>query len=390
MQLASRMSKIKPSATLSINAKALDLKAQGLDIISLAVGEPDFPTPAHICAAAKEAIDAGFTKYTAVPGIPALRGAVASLFATRYGIKAKPNQTIVTNGGKQALYNIFLSLLNAGDEVLVPAPYWVSYPDMITLAEGVMVPVLANAAKGFKVTPEDLERHWTPKTRILLLNSPSNPTGMTYDKEELDALASWAIKKGLFILSDEMYDQIVYDNLRPLSLASWWEKYPEQIAIVNGLAKAYAMSGWRVGFVLAHENLIKAMSEIQSQTTANICSIAQKAAVAALTGPQDGIAMMRKAFERRRNSALAEIATWSGVVCPKPQGAFYLFLDVSALYTPAMPDAASMCTMLLEKAHVALVPGCAFGAPSCLRISYATADDILMKALKNMRRELFA
>ncbi len=390
MKLAARMSQIKPSATLTINAKALELKSQGLNIISLAVGEPDFPTPKHVCDAAKAAMDEGFTKYTAVPGIAPLRQAVVDYFERLYKVKAEVANTIVTNGGKQALYNIFLALLNPGDEVLVPAPYWVSYPDMVSLADGVFVPVFTDASQNFKVTPEILEKQYTAKSRILLLNSPSNPTGIAYSQEELDALADWAIKKGLFIISDEIYDQLMYDNLPSASLSPWWEKYPQQVAIVNGLAKAYSMSGWRVGFVLADKGLIKAMSEIQGQTTANICSIAQKGALAALTGPQDTVETMRQAFERRRDMALKEISSWEGVLCPKPQGAFYLFFDVGALFTKEVPDAASMCTMLLEKAHVALVPGCAFGAPTCLRISYAIADDVLEKALQSIKKALFS
>lgn len=389
METARRMSGIKPSATLAMNAKTLELRARGVAVTSLAVGEPDFPTPAHIREAARAAIDEGFTRYTAVAGIPELREAVAGYYRRCYGVTAEPANVIVQNGGKQALYNLFLALLNPGDEVLVPSPYWVSYPDMIRLAEGVPVPVAAPASRGFKVSPADLEAARTPKTRVLVFNSPSNPTGACYSRAESDAIMAWALEHNLFVIADEIYDQLVYPPAEPVSVSAWWERHPEHFAITNGLSKSFAMTGWRVGHTLAHADLIKALSQLQGQTTANICSIAQKAAAAALSGPYDCVAEMRAAFQRRRDAAHAEIASWPGVVCPRPDGAFYLFADISALFTPALPDAGAVCEFLLEKARVALMPGDAFGAPGCIRLSYAVSDETLMDALGRVRAALF-
>ena len=243
MQFSERMAHIKPSATLTINAKALELKAQGVNVTSLAIGEPNFPTPAHICDAAKQAIDEGFTRYTAVTGIPPLREAVAGYFKRVYGVEVAPECTIASNGGKQSLYNLFATLLNDGDEVLVPAPYWVSYPDMVYLNGGVPVAVKAPASQGFKVTAEQLEAALTPKTKMLVFNSPSNPTGACYSVEERDAIVKWALDRGLFIVADEIYDQLVYEPYKPSSLIGWWKQYPDRIAVVNGLAKSFAMTG---------------------------------------------------------------------------------------------------------------------------------------------------
>ncbi len=385
MRIAQRMSQIKPSATLAMNARTLELRAQGVAVTSLAVGEPDFPTPKHIQEAAHRAIDEGFTRYTAVPGIPELRSAVTEYYQRCYGVRPAPEAVIVANGGKQVLYNLFLALLNPGDEVLIPAPYWVSYPDMVRLVDGIPVFVSAPARQGFKITVDALEAARTPKTRILLFNSPSNPTGACHSGEEADRIARWALEHNLFVISDEIYDQLVYTPSQPVSLAGWWEKYPEHFAIVSGLSKSFAMTGWRVGYALAHPDLIRKLSQIQGQTTANICSISQKAAVAALTGSYDCVAEMRQAFQRRRDLAHAEIASWPGVICPKPDGAFYLFADISARFTPQLPDAAAVCGFLLEKARVALVSGEAFGAPNCIRFSYAIADDALMDALMRVR-----
>ena len=287
MQFSERMAHIKPSATLTINAKALELKSQGVDVTSLAIGEPNFPTPAHVCDAAKQAIDEGFTRYTAVPGIPPLREAIAGYFKRAYGVDVAPDCTIASNGGKQSLYNLFAALLNDGDEVLIPSPYWVSYPDMVYLNGGVPVAVKAPASQGFKVTVEQLEAALTPKTKILVFNSPSNPTGACYSVPERDAIVKWALDRGLFIIADEIYDQLVYEPNKPSSIIVWWKQYPDRIAVVNGLAKSFAMTGWRVGYTVAHPDLIKKLSQITGQATGNICSVSQKAAVAALTGPYD-------------------------------------------------------------------------------------------------------
>lgn len=381
MKLADKLRQIKPSATLAVTAKAMELRAQGKEIISLSVGEPDFPTPAHICDAAKKAMDEGFTRYTQVPGIPELRDAVAEYFHLMYGAKASAEATLVSNGAKQILNTLLQTLLNPGEKVLLPTPYWVSYPDMITLAGGVPVYVPAGSDKGFKLTAQDLDAVWTPDTRILILNSPSNPTGIQYSATELDSLAQWALAKDVFIISDEIYDRLVYPPASPVSLACLWEKHPEQIAIVNGLSKSFAMTGWRVGFCLAHPELIKAMSTLQSQFTASICSVAQKAAVAALTGPQEVVEQMNIAFARRRDLAMEIVGAWPDVYCPRPDGAFYIFPDVHARYTKKIPDSTALCTHLLEKAGVAAVPGVAFGDDHCIRFSCALDDATLKKAL---------
>jgi aspartate aminotransferase len=382
MRIAERIKQVKPSATLAVSAKAMELKAQGRKIISLSVGEPDFNTPAHICAAAKAAIDAGFTRYTQEPGIPELRAAVAGYFKAHYGVEAEAACTIVTNGGKQSLYNLLQCLLDPGDEVLIPTPYWVSYPAMVLLADGVPVEVPAPAAKGFKLTPEDLDKACTDRTRVLIFNSPSNPTGVHYTRAEQDALAAWAVAKGIFVISDEIYDRLVYAPAEPVSLVGWWKKHPESFAIVNGLAKTFAMTGWRVGYTLAHPDLVKAMSKLQGQSTSNICSIAQKAALAALTGPAECVSEMCVAFARRRDLAMEIVGTWKRAVCPRPDGAFYVFPDMSAYYGGKFKDSAEACTMLLEEAGVAAVPGAAFGDDACVRFSYALDDESLIKALE--------
>ena len=388
MNFAERMKKITPSATLAINAKALEMKAKGIAVTSLAVGEPDAPTPRHICEAAKKAIDENFTKYTPVNGIMEVRNAVCHYFQRQYQVTAKPENVILTTGGKQSLANTLLVMLNDGDDVLLPCPYWTSYPDLIRLAGGNPVLVKADSSRGFRIDPSDLEKAVTPRTRMMILNSPSNPTGVAYTQEELDALVTWCFDHDVFVRADEMYEQLVYDG-KPVSASRWWEKYPEKIAILNGLSKAYSMPGWRVGYTLGHEELIKQCSKLQGQMTSHMCSIAQKAAVAALDGSYDCVEDMRLSFLRRRDLAMAEISTWPGVVCHRPGGAFYLFPDVSALFTPEMPDGKAVCAYLLEKARVACVPGEAFGDPHCIRLSYAVADDVLMDALQRIKKALY-
>jgi aspartate/methionine/tyrosine aminotransferase len=395
MHIAKKIRSIPPSATLAVNAKAQELTAQGKKIISLAVGEPDFPTPEHVCQAAKDALDQGFTRYTPVPGIPALRKTVADYFAGIAGQDGLPAEaTMICNGGKHALYNLFQALLEPGDPVLIPAPYWVSYPPMVLLAEGKPVIIPSTPERRFLVTPEDLERYAPPRdqgaqgARVLLLNSPSNPTGCHYSQGELDALIGWALERDIFVISDEIYDQLVYPPARPSSAVSWWVKFPDKVAVVNGLSKSMAMTGWRIGYVLAHPDLIKAMVRIQGQSTSNVCSITQKAALAALTGPMDSIREMRIAFQRRRDLALEKITSWPGVVCPKPDGAFYLFPRLDALFTKDRNDSAALCTYILEQAGVALVPGIAFGDDRCVRFSYALDDETLITALDLVQNAL--
>jgi aspartate aminotransferase len=388
MKIASRLARIKPSATLALNAKTQEMRAQGRNVVSLAVGEPDFPTPEHICRAAKEAIDAGFTRYTAVPGIPELRKAAAGYYATFYGVEAPMESTMVSNGGKQVLYNLFMALLEPGDEVLVPTPYWVSYPAMVELADARPVFVKAGAEACFKITPESLERARTPRTRMLILNTPSNPTGCHYSQAELDAIAEWAVAHDIFIVSDEVYDRLVYAPAQPSSLAALWKRCPEQVAIVGALSKTFAMTGWRLGFVLAHPDLIKTLTKIQGQSTSNVCSITQKAALAAFTGPWDIVEEMKKSFVRRRDLVMDVIATWPGAICPKPDGAFYVFPNLRAFMTGDTPDSASLCQKILEQAEVALVPGSAFGDDDCVRFSYALDDETLARSMDKVGRVL--
>ena len=389
MKFSDKFAHVQPSATLAVNAKALELKAQGINIASLAVGEPDFPTPAHICQAAKDAIDDGFTRYTAVPGIMELRKAVGGYFQRQYGVEVGPECVVVSNGGKQTLYNIMQALLNPGDEVIIPAPYWVSYPDMVALAGAVPVAAPASVETAFKVTPSMLEGYLSPRSRMIVLNSPSNPTGAVYSQQELDALMQWALDKGLFVISDEIYDQLVYDG-PAASAIGWWKRYPEQVGICNGVAKSFAMTGWRVGYSITAPALTKTISTLQGQSTSNVCSIAQKAALAALEGPYDCVSQMKAAFVRRRDLACGIIQGWTKARCPKPGGAFYLFVDVHEYFRPGMASDVELCTLLLEKAHVAVVPGSAFGDARCIRFSYAVADEVLEEALRRIGEVLHA
>lgn len=390
MKIADRVSQLKPSATLTVSAKAQELKARGQDILSLSVGEPDFPTPEHIREAAKRAMDQGFTRYTPVPGLPELRTAAAGYFNHFYGITSGAENIIISNGGKHCLYNLFQCLLNPGDHVLIPAPYWVSYPPMVELAGAKPLIINTSPENGFKISPQELQKNLTPKARLLVLNSPSNPTGACYTAAELDAIAAWAVANNILVVSDEIYDRLVYSKEGPLSLCSWWAKHPEHFIIVNGVAKTFSMTGWRIGYTLAHPEYIAAMSKLQGQSTSNAASISQKAAVAALTGSFDMLEDMRKAFERRRDLAMDIIRSWPDVLCPKPDGAFYLFPDVHRHYNEAVPDSTALCGMLLEKAGVALVPGAAFGDDRCIRISYAVDDATLETALHRVAKALFA
>ena len=389
MRIADRLSCVRPSATFAVNAKAAELKAQGRKIVSLAIGEPDFPTPAHICKAAQHAIDEGFTRYTAVPGIPELRRAVGTYYKRCYGLEPPVESVLVSNGGKHSLFNYFQAMLNPGDEVLIPAPYWLSYPDMVMLAGGTPVFLPVGAQEGFRLTPQKLAGAITPKTRLCILNAPSNPTGVSYSQEELDALVACCVDKGVCVASDEIYDRIVFAPAKSVSAIRWWERCPERVAVFNGCAKSFSMTGWRVGYCVGHPKLIKAMDTIQSQSTSNICSIAQKAALAALEGSYDCVAEMAAAFQRRRDLALNILSSWQGVLCPKPEGAFYLFADMRCYFGKnGIADSADLCTHFLEKAGVALVPGAAFGDDACVRFSYAVADEVLEQALKDMEKVL--
>ena len=384
MKLSQRILSLQPSATMAINAKAQEMRTQGRKVISLAVGEPDFVTPDHIIEAAKQALDEGFVKYTPVPGIPELRDAVAGYFNRFYQVKPEREEVMVSNGGKHCLYNLFQCLLDPGDEVLILAPYWVSYPAMVQLAQGMPVFVPAAAEDNFLVSVDKLDRAVTDRTRAIIINTPSNPTGCHYTQEQLNELADWARSKDIFIISDEIYDQLVYEPAKPASLAGFWAENKDRAAIVNGLSKSMAMTGWRVGFCLAHRDLIKAMIKFQGQSTSNICSIAQKGAVAALTGSFEPVEVMKQSFVKRRDLALEIVRSWPGVVCPKPDGAFYIFPDVSAIYNDEVKNSVELCQKILEEVEVALVPGAAFGDDRCIRISYALDEETLTDALNRV------
>ena len=388
MKISQRISRLKPSATLTINAKTQELRAQGREVVSLAVGEPDFGTPRHVIEAAKKALDQGKTRYTPVPGMPELRKAAAGYFKRFYGAEAAAENIICTAGGKQALYNLFMALLDPGDEVLLPGPYWVSYPAMIELAQGVTRIVPTSEHNGFLATVEELEQHTTERTRILLLNSPSNPTGGAYSQEQLDELAEWALSKNIFVISDEVYDRLVYAPAKPASLSPFWQKHPENVAVVNALSKSFCLTGMRIGFALAHPDLVKGMSKIQGQSTSNVNSVTQHAAIAAFEGSWDILDEMNVAFARRRDYVLEVLSSWPGVTCPRPDGAFYVFPVVQSLYRGDVTDSTSLCTKVLEEAGVALVPGVAFGDDRCVRISYAVGDDVLAMALEKIAKVL--
>ncbi len=384
MKFSKRVSSIQPSATLAINAKAQELRAQGKNVFSLAVGEPDFPTPQHIVNAAKDALDQGFTRYTAVPGMPELRKAVAGYFSRTYGVECSQNEVIVSNGGKQCLYNLLQVLVDSGDEVLIPGPYWVSYPDMVQLAEGIPVIVPTEPEDDFLVTTRELEQYATSRTKVLILNTPSNPTGCHYRLEKLEELARWAVSRNIFVICDEVYDQLVYPPAEPASLCSFWTRHPDMVAIVNGLSKTFSMTGWRIGYVLAQQDLVKAMSKVQGQSTSNVCSFAQKGALAGLEDSFAMVGEMRASFARRRDLALDIIGTWKGAVCPRPQGAFYVFPRVDAFYNDRVDSSTELCKVILEEEKIALVPGQAFGDDRCVRISYAVSDEVLKDCLSRI------
>ncbi len=389
MKLSQRILNMTPSATLAITALAADLKAQGRDIISLSIGEPDFFTPDVIGDSAKKAIDDHFTRYTAEGGIMDLKKAVAGYTHRLYGVNAGPENVTITNGGKQALFNIFMTLLNPGDEIIVPTPYWVSYPTMAEFAGAKPLFVKTTTQGNFKVTPEMLDAAKTPATRMLVLNSPSNPSGACYTAAEVEALAKWAQNNDVIIVSDEIYEQLVYAPAVMASFSPWWEQDKEHFIITSGVSKSYSMTGWRVGHILADAKVIKALGGFQGQTTSNVCSIAQKAAQAAFNSDFSLVAQMREAFQRRRDLAMEYIKTWENVECPTPAGAFYIFPDVHKLYGSRFADSTALCKELLDKAGVALVPGVAFGDDNCIRMSYAVSDEALKTALERIGGYLY-
>lgn len=389
IDLATRTQSIKPSATLAISAKANELRAQGKDIINLSVGEPDFDTPDHIKMAAKQAITDGFTKYTAVDGIAELKEAIVTKFKRDNQLTYTPKHILVSNGAKHSLFNLMFSLLNPGDEVLIPSPYWVSYPSMVALAEGTPITLTTGIHTHFKITPAQLEEHITDKTKLLVLNNPSNPTGLTYTKTELAALGDvLAAHPNIVIVSDDIYEHILWNNTPFSNILNTHPALYDRTVIVNGVSKAYAMTGWRIGYAAGPAELIAMMKKIQSQSTSNPNAIAQKAAVAALSEDQTCVKIMLDAFKARHDFVYNTFQSIPGFSCLPGDGAFYLFPQVTeAMAMLNCEDDIQLVERLLD-AGVATVPGSAFGAPGHIRISYAAHQDLLAEALNRIKRLL--
>ncbi|PLZ97010.1 aspartate aminotransferase [Fischerella thermalis CCMEE 5268] len=382
MKLAGRVSQVTPSITLAIAAKAKAMKGDGIDVCSFSAGEPDFDTPAHIKAAAQKALDEGKTKYGPAAGEPKLREAIARKLQNDNGLAYKAENVIVTNGGKHSLFNLMLAAIEPGDEVIIPAPYWLSYPEMVTLAGGVSVIVPTDATTGYKITPEQLRKSLTSKTKLFILNSPSNPTGMVYTPEEIKALAEVVVEADIFVVSDEIYEKILYDGATHLCIGSLGEEIFARTIVSNGFAKGYSMTGWRIGYLAGPIDVIKATSTIQSHSTSNVCTFAQYGAIAALESSQDCVEQMRQAFAKRRQVMLERLNAIPGLTCPKPDGAFYLFPDISKTGLKSL----QFCDALLEEEQVAAIPGIAFGADDNIRLSYATDMATIEKGMDRLEK----
>ncbi|NIA08754.1 MAG: aminotransferase class I/II-fold pyridoxal phosphate-dependent enzyme [Nitrospiraceae bacterium] len=391
--LAERVRSLKPSPTLAINTKAKTLKAEGIDIVNLSAGEPDFDTPDHIKEAAIEAIRAGFTKYTPVGGIPELKEAIANRLGHDYGLTYRPEEVMVSTGGKQVLYNIAQAILCPGDEVIIPVPYWVSYPAIVELAGGKARFLQGDPTKDFALDITALRSMITPKTRAMIINSPSNPSGAIYSKEDLKAVAELAIENNFLVITDDIYDQIRFDGQGPENIASIVPEAQDHVAVVNGVSKTYAMTGWRIGYLAGPEELVKVATKIQSQSTSNPNSIAQKAALAALTGPQGCVIRMKEAFLERRGRIMEMLRAVPGISCTEPNGAFYVFPDLSSYYGKGLAGhkiegSLDMANYLLEEARIAAVPGIAFGDDRFMRFSYATDLKVIEKGMDRLKAAL--
>jgi aspartate aminotransferase len=393
-RISARIASIAPSATLAVDATAKALKAAGRDVIGFGAGEPDFPTPEHIVVAAEKACrDPKMHHYTPTAGLPELRQAIAEKTLRDSGYSIEAAQVLVTNGGKQAVYETFATLLDPGDEVIVPAPYWTTYPESIQLAGGVTVAVLAGAEAGYKLSVAELEAARTPRTKVLLLVSPSNPTGAVYTPEEIAAIGRWALDAGLWVVTDEIYEHLVYGDARFSSIVTEVPELADRCVIVNGVAKTYAMTGWRVGWMIGPRDVIGAATNLQSHATSNVANVSQAAALAAVTGDLSAVYEMRVAFDRRRKAMHAALSAIPGVTCPLPEGAFYCFPDVSGVLgrtiggrTPT--TSAELAALVLEEVGVAVVPGEAFGAPGTFRLSYALGDDDLAEGVRRLAEVL--
>ncbi len=391
--LANRAKNLKPSPTLAINAKAKAMTAQGIRVVNFGVGEPDFDTPENIKKAAIKAIEAGFTKYTPAGGIDELKDAVIRKFQRDNQLTFKRSQVLVSCGGKHSIYNLAQALFDRGDEVIIPAPYWVSYPTIVELADATPVVVDTEEKDNFKITPEKLRKAMTPRTKALIINSPSNPTGSGYTREDLEKIAEIAVSNNVFIISDEIYEKIVYDGFKSVSIASLGEEAKKRTLIVHGVAKTYAMTGWRIGYTAGPEEIVGAMANIQSQSTSNPNSIAQKASVEALAGPQEEIDRMVSTFKDRRDYIMDRLNSMEGVSCYKPVGAFYVFPNLSSYYGRSyqgkkIGNSSDLAAFLLDVGKVALVPGAEFGADAFQRLSYATSMEEIMEGLNRIEEAL--
>ncbi|HEY9882287.1 MAG TPA: pyridoxal phosphate-dependent aminotransferase [Thermosynechococcaceae cyanobacterium] len=380
MKLAKRVEQVTPSLTLAIDAKAKALKADGVDICSFSAGEPDFATPAHIVEAAKQALDAGKTRYGAAAGEPRLRDAIAQKLQNDNGLCYGAENVIVTNGGKHSLFNLMLAIIDAGDEVIIPSPYWVSYPEMVKLAGGTPVIVPTDEKSQFKITPAQLQQAITPKTKLFIINSPSNPTGMVYTPAELAALAEVIVSNDLLVVSDEIYEKLVYDGTQHVSIGTCSPEIYERTLVSSGFAKAYSMTGWRVGWLAGPVEIIRAATRIQGHSTSNVCTFAQWGAIAALESSQACVETMRVAFAERRQAMFDLINAIPGLSCAKPDGAFYLFPSIAKTGMTSL----EFCDALLEEQQVALIPGIAFGADDYIRLSYATDMDTINRGMERL------
>jgi aspartate aminotransferase len=383
--LSDRVKRVKPSPTLAIDAKAKAMKAEGVDVINFGVGEPDFDTPDNIKEAAIKAIRDGKTKYTPAGGIDPLKEAIVDKFRADNGLEYKKEEVVVSCGAKHSLYNAAQALYGPGDEVVIPSPYWVSYPAQVLLNDAEPVFVKTSEADSFMLKADALEAAITPKTKALILNSPSNPTGLAYDRKTLEQVAEVVLKNDMYVVSDEIYEKLVYDGAQHVSIASLGKEIKERTILINGISKSHAMTGWRIGYTAGPADVIKAMAKVQGQSTSNPTSIAQWAAVEALTGPQDFIETMKAEFVKRRDFLIGELNSMEGVSCLTPSGAFYAFPNVSGLYGGRIKSSSELAVYLLEEANVALVPGDAFGDDAFVRISYATSLEDIQKAMDRIK-----
>lgn len=380
MPLSKRIQSLKPSLTLSITSKANALKKQGVNVINFGAGEPDFDTPEEVKAEAKKALDEGFTKYTPTAGIPELRSGIAAKLKKDNGLQYKESEILVSCGAKQSCFNIILTLCDPGDEVIIPAPYWVSYPEMARLAEAKPVVVPTQEKERFLLSAKELERHLTPKTRLLVLNSPSNPTGMVYEKKQLEEIAQVVVKRKIYVLSDEIYEKIIYDGKKHVSIASLGEEIKKWTLVVNGFSKSYSMTGWRLGYAAGPEEIISAATKLQDHSTSNPTSITQRAGVKALQLGEGYLQKMCATFQKRRDLIVDGLNQIPGMSCAKPDGAFYVFANIGKLGK----DSLTLSNELLEKARVAVVPGVAFGSDEHIRLSYATSEANIKEGLKRI------